>query len=260
MAYIGGIYTTVRSEAVEQKRTEEKILKNKVSAYLNKRFNMKEYVVDEKHPANYLVRGSMLQYGEKVNVEVTVEKDGLTPVYWCITDQKLALPVRKIGKINLGKDVCVSDPCYDKTIWCMRQLHNVKPGVWDVEAAIGEIDCWGERIYILTLYHEDFEITKRDLPLWENYGSLGVDSGQMSVFDDPYYGWDFTYSKSRSEAKDDFYKACCRITSSPLGISIYYAGEKAVGVVTSSGCGDGLYPLSVVIEQDKIVAMQIDFT
>lgn len=87
---------------MEQKRTEEKILKNKVSAYLNKRFNMKEYVVDEKHPANYLVRGSMLQYGEKVNVEVTVEKDGLTPVYWCITDQKLALPVRKIGKINFA--------------------------------------------------------------------------------------------------------------------------------------------------------------
>lgn len=239
-----------------------KNLETKASDFLNSTFTLVDYTEDADYPNQYAVRGIIQRYGKPANVLVHFEKKELRPVYWSITDDTITLPTKRIGRMELGKDVCVSDPCYDRDVWCMTQLHNVKPGAWDVEAGIGEIDSWGERVYVLTLYHHSIPMQQRNKLEWSEYGSLGVDSGQMSVFDDHYYRRkngsveEFESDKDYAEA---FYDNCCGITLGNDGVGLYYADHKAVGVVSSSGCGDGAYPMDVAIQNDEIVAIRIDF-
>lgn len=240
----------------------KKNFEEKAAEFLKAAFMLEDYTEDADFPTQYAVRGVIQRYGKPVNVVVNFEKEGLRPVYWSITDEVITLPTKRIGKIKLGKDVCVSDPCYDRSVWCMTQLHNVFPGTWEVEAGIGEIDSWGERIYILSLYHLNIPIKQREKLEWDEYGSLGVDSGQMSVFDDQYYrrkngsAEEFEADQGYKEA---FYGKCCDITLSAAGVGIFSAGAEAVGVVTSSGCGDGTYPLYVATRGGEIVAMRISF-
>lgn len=240
--------------------TLSKTLEKKATDYLNTRFTLKEYKEDPAHPNRYLAYGTILRYDAPANVEVSFLKDGPEPRYWMITDENITIPATHIGTINLSRNVCVTDPCYNRDVWCMTQLDNVKPGLWDVYTATDEIDCWGERTYILELNHCDLTREMIKEQRWIERASLGVDSGQMSVFDDEYYR-----RKNGSEAEFEadklyskrFYDACCTLSRNYGGI--YYIDNKAVGVVCSSGCGDGSYPLEIKEIDNKIVAMKINF-
>ena len=220
---------------MDEKKKLGKIFQDSASKYLEKSFTLKTYGDDPDDPAQYSVKGSVCKYGKTVNVEVSFEKEELKPVYWRITDNVISLPTEQIGRIKLGRDVCISDPCYDRDVWCMEILHNVKPGLWNVEVSVGEIDSWGERVYVLALYHEDFLHEEKKSPDWKEYAILGVDSGQMSVFDDQYYRQDEKYEKDSEAAADVFYEKCCDITSTDERFGLYYADGEAIGVVTSSG-------------------------
>lgn len=232
-------------------------LKTKASDYLKTPFSFTDCVSNPEDPSGYVVYGTIKKYGKKVHVQVEFKRKGLIPIYWRIMDNEVVLEATTLGKVRLGQNVCVSDPCYDRTVWCMTQLHNVKCGTWDAEVCKGCIDSFGERIYVLSLYHQSCVHNKNNL-LWIDYGTLGVDSGQMSVVDDRYYrrGEDSVDSPDAAEA---FYTTCCNITLSDFGAGLYCVNDQAVGVVTSSGCGDGVYSLQVAIENEEIVAIQINF-
>jgi len=240
--------------------TLRKTLEEKATEYLNTKFTLTEFAEDSNHPDQYKVHGTILRYDVPVNVEVTFVKDGLEPRYWLITDESITMLSRYIGAIKLSKDVCVTDPCYNRDVWCMTQLNNVKPGLWDVHASIDEIDFWGKRTYILELFHRDSIREQIKELSWKECAELGVDSGQMSVFDDAYYrrknGSEADFEADES-VRDSFYDTCCNLSQNYVGI--YRAGNRAVGVVCSSGCGDGSYPLEVKEIDGKIVAMKISF-
>jgi len=240
--------------------TLHKILEEKATEYLNTKFTLTEIAEDPDHPDQYEAQGTILRYDASVNVEVTFTKDGLEPRYWMIADESITMPSKHIGTIRLSKDVCVTDPCYNRDVWCMAQLDNVNPGLWDVYASIDEIDCWGKRTYILELFHRDSTREQTKELSWKERAELGVDSGQMSVFDDAYYrlknGSEADFEADKS-VRDRFYDICCNLSQNYAGI--YCAGNRAVGVVCSSGCGDGSYPLEVKEIDDKIVAMKISF-
>jgi hypothetical protein len=128
--------------------------------------------------------------------------------------------------------------------------------------------------------------------MWDYHSEIGVDSGQAGIFCESSYRNDnvfkkrkiksnvipvkkFTYKKvkklrDRSNYKfslnkefkikyrqkgDVWYEKMCRFTLSSDSFGAY-----DTGVVSSSGIGDGSYPLYVVYDNDhKIIAMQIDY-
>lgn len=232
-------------------RNLKRELKSKISEYLKRKFTVTSYSESKEYPNQYEVEGTIRRYGQLTHVRVSVDKNTLQPDYWLITDSKITMPSEWIGHITLSENACVSDPCYDRDVWCMTHLHTLKPGRWEVYASIDTIDSWGKRVYILKLHHTEARINES---AWIQYSTLGVDSGQMSVFDDPHY-----LNKKGGAEYEAFYKACCDITLGGKRIGLFYAGDEAVGVVCSSGCGDGCYPLNVILQGDEIVAMEINF-
>ena len=68
------------------------------------------------------------------------------------------------------------------------------------------------------------------MPKGELIGHCGVDSGQILLIDPCY-----VYKDEYGSGGD--YDECCRITLSEG------AGQTELGVVTSSGYGDGVYPV-----------------
>ena len=91
------------------------------------------------------------------------------------------------------------------------------------------------------------------MPKGELIGHCGVDSGQILLIDPCYvYKDDFTGGDTPTGGD---YDECCRITISEG------AGQTQLGVVTSSGYGDGVYP--VYAQKDgngRIKQVTITFT
>lgn len=168
--------------------------------------------------------------------------------------------------ITLSDKVRVSDPCYDDDVWCKTMLTGVLPGKYRVEVEHSQRSGWGTRVASLTVVHEDFG----RLTNWEEHGEIGVDSGQAGIFCESSYRNDhtakdimvpegqwsgFPNSMDRKEG-DVFYDKMCAFTIN--GDEGW--GSYDTGVVTSSGYGDGGYPLEVLRESNGyIVGMKITY-
>jgi hypothetical protein len=108
---------------------------------------------------------------------------------------------------------------------------------------------------------------------WEYIGSIGVDSGQM-MLSDPCYVKDFAESddvvglmEAIKNGSDDSYSytgACSQSnTSQQAGVLVNDIGAE-LGVVCSSGFGDGVYPVFVKRHtfrnnDTRVVEMKIEF-
>ena len=93
-------------------------------------------------------------------------------------------------------------------------------------------------------------------------GFCGVDSGQIMVID-PCYAFNDNYTGNDDAATGGNYDAICRVSIAdtfgefPLPAN-GYSGN--VGVVTSSGYGDGNYPVYVDVNSDgRVAALHIIF-
>lgn len=234
----------------------EKTMQSKIADYLSTGFTLKRYT--DNRDETFEVHGVIVRHDAPANITVKVQAEGYIPKYWMIHDDEIIMNTKHVGFVHLGKDVIVSDPCYTRDVWCMTKLSNVKPGTWEVRAAIDTIDSWGERCYILELQHKEVKMAAN--PDWVKSFELGVDSAKMSVFDDAYYKVK-KYSPDMLEtdraAQEAFDAQCCSLADNYAGI--FRVGKKAVGVVCSSGCGDGGYPLYVVEKNGEIVAIKISF-
>lgn len=243
------------------KMTEEQIstMTQRATELLGTPFTFVSCERSEINEKNLKARGTKSHHGKTVNVEVTFTEEELAPTYWMISDTSINMPLKTLGSIQLGDKVVVSDPCYKLGTWCMKELERVRPGVWNVEAAIDTIDSWGERLYRLEAIHAN--IADNGPLTWEEINSLGVDSGSMSIFDYPHYrqksgsGEEFEKDKKAVEAFDDLVWSMTR--NNHYGL-IEKNGQK-VGVVCSSGCGDGVYPLSIAEQEGQIVGIRVEF-
>lgn len=84
----------------------------------------------------------------------------------------------------------ISDPCYDKDVWCAGAVSNVLNGTWKAQVVKRDNhDNWGNRCRKLVAVHESFDpdkVTIDALPF-----EVGVDSGCAGIFDDSMYKVDF---------------------------------------------------------------------
>lgn len=163
--------------------------------------------------------------------------------------------------ITLSDKVRVSDPCYDNDVWCKTMLTGVLPGKFKVEVDKSDEGGWGNRVASLTVVHEDFG----HLNDWEYHSEIGVDSGQAGVFCESTYRNDGIVENINTPKSDfhivfdgegeKWYEAMCKFTLSGEGWGSY-----DTGVVTSSGYGDGGYPLNIIREENGyIVGMKITY-
>jgi len=164
--------------------------------------------------------------------------------------------------INLGPEVYVTDPCYSVPTWCQTKLTNVLPGEWVVSMIYDEKQGTNRNAELF-LVHKDHQITK-DL-VYDWFGDFGVDSGQAGVFDAASYRsdsaaeainppWiDFVLPGKDLEG-DAWYEKICKFTLGESGWGAYDAGA-----VSSSGWGDGMYPVYGAEVNGQVVALQLVF-
>lgn len=163
--------------------------------------------------------------------------------------------------ITLSNKVIVSDPCYSIPTWCQTVLTDVLPGRYISQ--VNEDPETGRCAELLVI-HEDYYQKHLD---YQEHSTCGVDSGQLGVFDAASYRSDaaaagiktpeFEFSvMGDPDDGDTWYEKMAKIT---LGEPLQW-GSYDTGVVSSSGWGDGTYPLLVSRnESDQIVAMLVTF-
>lgn len=165
--------------------------------------------------------------------------------------------------INLGSEVYVTDPCYSVPTWCQLKFDNVLPGQWVATMIYDELGG-SNRNAELVLIHQDYQ--NKNL-VYDWFGDFGVDSGQAGIFDAASYRDDAAVAgmklpKLREPFKlfgehrdgDSWYEAICHFTLENDGWGSY-----DTGAVSSSGYGDGMYPVYGAEEDGKIVALQLSF-
>ena len=153
-----------------------------------------------------------------------------------------------------GGKIRVTDPCYNKEVWCAGVLKNCVPGRYDAYIARQDEGDWGIRVAMLVIKHEDCaaKIEEADKVfadedgcvhasyLWKNSGiDVGVDSGQCGFFDEDNVFTDLAVEGMPAAISDygsSFYDHCCDITLTEKS-----AGVITHGCVSSSGLGDGGY-------------------
>lgn len=140
----------------------------------------------------------------------------------------------------------VTDPSYDRKTWCSGTFPAL-PGVWGYK--VEEVVSGGRRIKSLRVFHEEHESaeTTRELGI-----TVGVDSGQCGFFDDAKY---LGASIKDFDNPATFYGKVRKITNSPAMAGVV----DGVGVVASSGYGDGVYTCKVAEQDEWVVAAEIVF-
>ena len=167
-----------------------------------------------------------------------------------------------MSTIKLTNNVRVSDPCYTDDVWCKTKLTDVLPGNYNVFVEKGDELGWGMRVKSVRVIHEDFS----DTNMWEEHSEIGVDSGQAGIFCETSYRNDTIAEgivtppskfnlPGRDSEGDIWYEKMCNFTLSDDQSGVY-----DTGVVTSSGIGDGSYPLDIIRERNGyIVGMKITY-
>ena len=112
---------------------------------------------------------------------------------------------KKVGIIELGNKVRVSDPCYSLDTWCAGTLENVLEGKYNCYSQKVDTGDWGVRIASIEVKHENYlhieptELTSID---------VGVDSGQAGIYDLDY----FARNREDKDGEDAWYQRVCNET------------------------------------------------
>lgn len=143
----------------------------------------------------------------------------------------------------------VSDPCYERDVWCSGTFGKCKTGTWEAGVLKTDDGTWGVRCAVLAVRHKetgpDFSVIRHDKVYQMNDGWLeqpidvGVDSGQAGFFDEAFYQDNSIFEDlplAECDFGDCWYNHVCDITLSSMS-----AGVIPYGVVSLSGFGDGSY-------------------
>lgn len=158
---------------------------------------------------------------------------------------KKCLERKPIGHKYFTSHIDITDPCYDKDVWCRLNGIEIQEGNYECVSWILH-DTYtydGEQhnctnIAIAGIYLNG---TIPDEEGMEQIGSIGVDAGLAGFFN------------NKPDYDDDQWHAFCeQILNGDAWIT-------EDGFFTSSGYGDGCYPVTAFKLNDKIVALEIQF-
>ena len=145
--------------------------------------------------------------------------------------------MKNVATLNLsGPRLRVSDPCQREA--CHHLTFPVNPGVW--HAFIDLVDeghPWGQRVTHLTLVRAGEDLTA---PIIEEVGLLWVDAGVLGFYDD---------ARLPEIDPDTYDKVIC--STENCRKHAFTIDDRAV--FSSTGLGDGVYPLFVRRDADGAV-------
>lgn len=167
-----------------------------------------------------------------------------------------------VGEFRLdGSVLRVSDPCYERDVWCCGVIPDCLVGVW--EAAVLQVDAgnWGTRNAALIVRHSKTgpKFTAINRALCNGTGQwhecefeVGVDSGQAGFFDEMFYMDASVFGDAKPQFKcdgDRWYEFCCDATlNTKLNADVI-----PCGVVSTAGFGDGGYTCYYHKNSDDVV-------
>lgn len=134
-----------------------------------------------------------------------------------------------VGEIRLDGKVDITDPCYNKDVWC-RITMDCQPGNYKGYAYISDEGDWGKRVAMLSIFKDG---KKKDLKKMKFIDSIGVDAGMAGFFRDKpdypggnWHGFLVEAGAYNAEGEWDYSRRV---------YSIDY------GIFSESGFGDGCY-------------------
>lgn len=157
---------------------------------------------------------------------------------------------KKIGTMDFHGSVDVTDPCYDKNVWCRINDIHIKEGeytcmVWyhtDKYVTDGET-CTYKHIGIIGIYLNG---TIPPQQYMQYIDDIGVDSGMAGFFHDkPDYN------------SDEWIKFCNSTTCDNISNKDAWIIDN--GFCSLSGDGDGAYPVYAYKNGEEITALEIKF-
>lgn len=173
------------------------------------------------------------------------------------------------GFMKLNNTVIVTDPCYKADIWCSKLLSNVKEGRFkcffrisnngESERYVSSLIAIHESFLESINFKEEFQYNSKQICKIPYYNVIGVDSGQVGIFNYDYYIEHQPDNKweSNLNVEKSWYRKICDITCSEnLGGVI-----DNNGIVSSAGYGDGPYNCSTYydIKTEEIIGIIIDY-
>lgn len=154
--------------------------------------------------------------------------------------------MQKVGKIRFEKLISITDPCYDKDVWCRINNYDLPPDEYNCIVEIGE-RVKSISIISSELDYFDEEIEERLI------GEIGVDAGLAGFFQDKP---DFS--------DEEWYEFCDKTfdegSEFQTGIpNVYMYDGTWKGVWSESGYGDGGYDVYELRVPGKVVGLRIVF-
>lgn len=154
--------------------------------------------------------------------------------------------MRKVGVYDFRGRVDITDPCYNRAVWC--RINNVKIAKGEYICAIRERDEdeFGIRVSTIGIYSMAFPIPNPDQMTC--IGSIGVDAGLAGFF------------HHKKNFSDDEWAAFCNKIY-PVGKPHDRAWIDYDGFFSSSGFGDGGYDVFEYrgTEDNQVTALEIRF-
>lgn len=157
-----------------------------------------------------------------------------------------------MGTLVLGKDVIISDPCYEPGTWCMAEVNEMLPGEYICRMQMSDEGDWGHRVSAIKIVHRGCSSRKAAFAPYY-LSNIGVDSGQCGFFDKEYF---LAVNRGRTSGNRDdkewekWYENICSTTFSEKdhrGTSGIVDGKC---FVSSSGYGDWNYSCKVKKDED----------
>jgi hypothetical protein len=155
-----------------------------------------------------------------------------------------------LGYVELSDKVIVSDPGYDRGLWCMKTDFPVKSGRYKAQVVYIDDGDFGVYVSGIMLVHEEYE--QMQLTGWEDVDAdIGIDNGQCGIFDDAIYP-----QTENHPDNEPFYDECCELTMGEKQAGLLKSRR---GIVSSGGYGDGLCALRTISQDGEHVAMMLEF-
>lgn len=146
-----------------------------------------------------------------------------------------------LGEFEMTSPVMrVSDPCYERDVWCCGTVDHCKLGTWEAGVLKTDEGEWGTRCAVLAVRHKDTgpdfnvirlgKVRKVACKCVEQSFEVGVDSGQAGFFDDAFYQNDTVFEELPAPGfaiGDLWYRHVCDITLSKMSAGVLpYRGRK----------------------------------
>ena len=153
---------------------------------------------------------------------------------------------KKIGTMDFHGSVDITDPGYDRDVWCRLNDVKISEGeydccVWNVPKKGTRLDGTSykyERVGAIGIYRNGFIPCQYDM---EEYGTIGVDAGLAGFFHNKP---DYTYAEWHDFCEDIEHK------------DVWLTDG---GFCSTSGDGDGCYPVYAYKQDGEITALEIRF-